>query len=329
MKNFTEFSHLYPNYKIPVEAHKEYYFSQLRKSAQFANLDEHIALFEDLESKVECPKKYFHDKTKEVIAFVQEKGLDKALNDLHIKGLPTSKGVKYEPGVKYLSVDLQRANWQCFKRVDATSGLKVLPETYDEFLGQFDVHPALIKSKKVRQHIFGKLNAGRQTSVQRQMMGEIEELLKADPECKYEICATLNDELVLKNVNERVLTVLESAPFQLHLKWKSVRVEGEVQVMQKEDAHSGKLQHELYKAPGNRFFMNFKRHILREALDTRDCLFYMEKRVAVWGDGLQELISQEKFNAEYVQGMTPARGLSLSTSLALLLLTRLAFQTAS
>ena len=70
-----------------------------------------------------------------------------------------------------LSIDLKKANFQALKYHD--SKLVFDCNTYSEFIGLYSPYEYIKESKYTRQVIFGKLNASRQTKIEKYIMFEI------------------------------------------------------------------------------------------------------------------------------------------------------------
>ncbi|MFX1254764.1 MAG: hypothetical protein ACFFCZ_24345 [Promethearchaeota archaeon] len=71
----------------------------------------------------------------------------------------------------FISLDLKHANFQALKYVDEE--LTLGAETYDQLLAKFTQLPYFIKSKQIRQVIFGHLNPKRQRTIQKKLVYDI------------------------------------------------------------------------------------------------------------------------------------------------------------
>ena len=78
-----------------------------------------------------------------------------------------------QTGKVFMSIDLKKANFQALKYYNPA--LIQGAETYEDFIGLYDNSPLLAESKYTRQVIFGKLNAKRQTTIEKWLMWKISE----------------------------------------------------------------------------------------------------------------------------------------------------------
>ena len=158
---------------VPEYEHFDYYIRQYSRLERFKNIYELIKLYEDFESTVEDPYKYKLEKADEIIEFLQSTRAYNELNDDNlIPDLPVTKNFEYEEGKKYISVDLNKANWLVLKKYDPTF-LNELGDSYQDFLQKFDIHPFFYESKQFRQFIFGHLNPKRQVKAQRVIIEDL------------------------------------------------------------------------------------------------------------------------------------------------------------
>lgn len=101
-------------------------------------------------------------------------------------------------GSHFISIDLKKANFSSLRFVDAHIVDKC--ETYEEFVSQFSSNEHFVRSKKIRQVIFGHLNPKRQSKVEKKIMEHLLRLLlETNQMWKPEHVITFtNDEIVLK-----------------------------------------------------------------------------------------------------------------------------------
>ncbi|MFX0066221.1 MAG: hypothetical protein ACFFC7_29005 [Candidatus Hermodarchaeota archaeon] len=71
----------------------------------------------------------------------------------------------------FISLDLKHANFQALKYVDEE--LTLGAKTYEQLLAKFTQLPYFIKSKQIRQIIFGHLNPKRQRTIQKKLVYDI------------------------------------------------------------------------------------------------------------------------------------------------------------
>lgn len=104
-------------------------------------------------------------------------------------------------GKRFVSVDLVKANFQSLKFVNSDIVLGF--DSYEEFLKQFTDLNYHLKSKKMRQVIFGNLNPKRQQTVQKYIMSQLtNKLIKLGLD-KNNILNCTSDELIFEYKEEQ------------------------------------------------------------------------------------------------------------------------------
>lgn len=203
---------------------------------------------------------------------------------------------------------------------DGMDSTSFLPDTWEKLCQSQHIPEALIKSKSFRQIVFGNLNPKRSQRIQLSVIYQLMEFL-GDALLPYEQMMLSPDELII-DINPYVGLMgmnqtEEGAKPVLYLPLKitqlldridawnadnedgrqpQVRVSffqlqligdepGEIKTHYVRDTDTEVLHEShrsLFAVPGNRFYMNFKKHILNQALDPRDLLFVNEGHLARW-----------------------------------------------
>ncbi len=101
----------------------------------------------------------------------------------------------------FVSMDLKKANFQALRYYD--SSLVTNCSSYEEFISQYTDIPYIIKSKYIRQVIFGNLNTGRQGTIQRFLTNKIVQEIEAN--ANVEIKMFSDDEVVFQ-ISENIKT---------------------------------------------------------------------------------------------------------------------------
>lgn len=104
-------------------------------------------------------------------------------------------------GKRFVSVDLVKANFQSLKFVNSDIVLGF--DSYEEFLKQFTDLNYHLKSKKMRQVIFGNLNPKRQQTVQKYIMSQLTNKLIELGLDKNNILNCTSDELIFEYKEEQ------------------------------------------------------------------------------------------------------------------------------
>jgi hypothetical protein len=264
-----------------------------------------VDLFLDLESKVGDPYQYKIEKGEQAISILKSTRAFNELNDDNlINDLKVDREVRFEAGKNYVSVDLKMANWQVLKRYDPPF-LNELGDTYADFLAKVDVHPALLESKHFRQFVFGHANPKRQVRAQRVIVQELIDLLGGKEGVAFREEHGLSplvlefvkfDEAIFSYSDPSDLMQLNMPGRKADFRITPFRVEfvedfriHEIWSMPREVMGTREFamkvvpsHREIVGCSGHRFFMQAKRHILREPLDEPDLYFRMDGHLSIW-----------------------------------------------
>lgn len=281
MRDIRTFVKLF-DLNVPEYEHFDYYIEQYSKLPRWSHLNDMINLYLDFESKVDDPYKYKIDKSNEIIDFLKSTRAYNELNDDNlIPDYSISKNFEYSEDKKYLSIDINSANWTVLKKYDPPF-LNELGETYIELLQKFNVHPVFFNSKQFRQYIFGNINPKRQIKAQRVI---IEELIQSiSHHSNLEILCTKSDEVIYQfddfNDIQKIISNLDDTSF----KYKIFTVE-RVEDFRVNTFYNklGSISHkELSGCNGHKYFIYLKKYILNESLDIRDLYFRIDGDLAIW-----------------------------------------------
>lgn len=271
---------------VPEYEHFDYYISQYSRLERFKKIYDLIELYKDFESGVEDPYKYKLQKADEIIEFLNSTRAYNELNDDNlIPDLPVTKNFEYEEGKKYISIDLNKANWQVLKKYDPTF-LNELGSGYQEFLSKFNIHPFFYESKQFRQFIFGHLNPKRQVKAQRVIIEDVLNTLKTD---NLKVFCVRHDEVIFEFQNYSDISHIVRCCNSDTLKSKIFTVERceNFRINHFFDELGNPLYKELSGCNGNKYFMFLKKYIFNEPYDIRDLYFRMDGDLAIWNvDGL-------------------------------------------
>jgi hypothetical protein len=288
--NYGELQKLYPDFKIPFEKDAPYYIGLLTKNN--ASLELNYNDFVSLELIEKDSVKYKFKKFDEILAYFKEMKWD--LNSIpQTSELLNSKYTlrefnNYKPNKFYTSIDLKEANWQSFKHAFELN----LPNFEEWSTTQFDLHPAIAKSKSFRQYLFGNTNPKRLQRIQESMMKDIFSLFILDED---KIVGKKSDELIFEFKDSKEATdwfihyLYVSYPFDCKINFFTVSEHTNFnEFIRIKEIIGGFLlgprgnERKLMGVPGNRFFIHFKTLILKEELDDRDLKFTVEKNLAKW-----------------------------------------------
>lgn len=286
MKDVKTFVKLF-DLNVPDFRHIDYYVSQYKKLERWKNLSEMIELYQNFESMVEDPYQYKIEKSNQIIDFLKSTRAFNELNDDNlIPDLPFTKNFEYSENKKYLSIDINLANWQVLKKYDPEF-VNELGASYLELLKRFDIHPVFFQSKQFRQYIFGNLNPKRQSKAQRVI---VEELIQSLPTSNLEIVGIKPDEVIFTFDNfSQIQPILEQLDYQkFKTKIFTIKRYDDFRVNQFFDNLGNPLHKDLSGCNGHKYFIYLKKYIFNEPLDIRDLYFRQDGDLAIWNvEGLK------------------------------------------
>lgn len=191
-------------------------------------------------------------------------------------------------GKKMISVDLEKANFNCFSLFGLQDEIKL--HTYNDLMKKFTQEDYFLNSKMIRQVIFGDLNPSRQQKVQKFIINNLSaELIKNG--CK--LTSSNSDEIIIDAQNtsvEKVKDILKN----VDSKFKMFRVE-EFSFERIHPEHdffakttikdSGEEKLEFKNVPGHLHAQIFKKHYNMPVVEN-DLLFYHEGFLAQFKENL-------------------------------------------
>ena len=284
MKTFVKLFDL----NVPEFEHFDYYILQYSKMNKWKNIYEMIKLYEDFEESCIDTYAYKVDKSNQLIEFIKNTRSYNELNDDNlIPDLPMTKNFEYSEDKKYLSIDINKANWFVFKKYDPDF-INELGDSYEELLEKFDIHPVFNHSKQFRQYIFGNLNPKRQIKAQRVIVEGLINKIKSISD--LEIVCIKNDEVIFSFNEYFEVEEIVSSLDLTDIKYKIFKVQRceEFRVNHFFNINGEFIHKELSGCNGSKYFMFLKKYILNEAYDVRDLYFRMDGDLAIWNiDGLK------------------------------------------
>lgn len=272
---------------IPNYEYFDYYIDQLSKTNRWKDIRNMIDLYEKSEDIYGDLYELRYKKSNEIIDYLKT---TRAYNDLIYDNLlpdyPVTKNFEYNENKKYISIDINKANWVALKRYDPDFE-NSLGNSYEEFISKFDVPEIFNHSKQLRQYIFGNINPKRQGKVQRTI---IQNLLDEFSYLNLEISCIKNDEVIYSFDNfDQISDLLNNIDKKLFkIKLFIVKRIEDFRINTYLSESGEKLYSEMVGSNGNLFFLNLKKYILNEPIDIRDLFFRMDGNLAIWYmDGLK------------------------------------------
>lgn len=206
--------------------------------------------------------------------------------------------IEQNMGESFVSIDLKTANFQSIKYIDP--GFVGGADTYLDFLSKFTNEAYLMKSKSLRQVMFGdsRLNPKRQQMIQRFIIHTLyQHFLDSGIVNKSDAVEITSDEIIFnkKNIKKDIESGLKSLPDSIqgaifhvnNFLIEKIHPNYDFCLRKSDD---GKL--ELKNVPASfvpeviKYLNSGKESSYREKLIEADRLFYENKRVAVYKDYL-------------------------------------------
>lgn len=224
--------------------------------------------------------------------------------------------LKNNLGVSLISFDLKQANYNIIKAfqrdfdepgIYADSHDSYLSKSWEHLCGDLGISYTLSLSKSFRQLVFGNLNPKRIQKTQHVVMMKFVDMLIENGYEQDDIVFLSHDEVVVKNLEGKRFHNFSSDGFEFDVTFmtginnSNMFVRSQIFELEKIKDSKGfvKIIYEmtnfgiageilvvdhkkLWGVPGDKFFMNFKKHILQEEIDDRDLLFVNDGMKAKW-----------------------------------------------
>ena len=266
---------------VPEYEHFDYYINQFSKLEKWKNIKKLIKIYEEAEEKYGDLYEYRLKKSNEIIEYLKNtRAYNELQDDNLLPDLPTTKNFEYSEDKKYISIDINKANWVVLKKYDPEFAPE-LGNSYEDFISKFDVPEIFNHSKQLRQYIFGNINPKRQGKAQRVVTQSI---LNKYNHLNLDIACIKNDEVIYSfesfNQIEEILTSVDKEIFKIKLFTVKRVQDFRINTFLSESGEE--LYKEMVGCNGNQFFMNLKNHIFEESLDIRDLYFRMDGSLAIW-----------------------------------------------
>ena len=266
---------------VPEYEHFDYYIEQFSKLEKWKNIKELIKLYEEAEEKYGDLYEYRLKKSNEIIEYLKNtRAYNELQDDNLLPDLPTTKNFEYSEDKKYISIDINKANWVVLKKYDPEFAPE-LGNSYEDFISKFDVPEIFNHSKQLRQYIFGNINPKRQGKAQRVVTQSI---LNKYNHLNLDIACIKNDEVIYSFESfdqvKEILTSVDREIFKIKLFTVKRVQDFRINTFLSESGEE--LYKEMVGCNGNQFFMNLKNHIFEESLDIRDLYFRMDGSLAIW-----------------------------------------------
>ena len=308
IKEIDEFAKMF-KLNIPVAEHFEYYINTLAQSFEFMDIVSLVNNYSKFEEGLKenefnnvghYKMGFAYDVIKKHLLGSEAYQKCQEFDYSQVKFYDKDHLKMYE-GNYMLSLDFSSANFQSMKIFDSKNELK---SNWLELCEYCKIHPMVAASKSFRQVVFGNLNPKRFQKIQHfHILKLVEELETLFPS---EIIISISHDEVVFNLGveekiahemiEHVLKAVEIIKetrikddetwmnvvptiFKMEKISKGVYVKTIYQVV---DDSIYKVYKTLFGCPGSKYYMNFKKHILNQEIEERDCFFTIEDNLAKW-----------------------------------------------
>ena len=287
MRDIRTFVKLF-DLNVPEYEHIDYYINQYSRLKRWNDIKNNINLYHDFACNVSDPYAYKIQKSEEIINFLKStRSFNELIDDNLIPELPVTKNFEYSEEKKYISIDINNANWQVLKRYDPDF-LNELGDSWIEFLKRFKLHPVFYKSKQFRQHIFGHINPKKQVKAQRVI---IENFINSIDKNGIKAVCIKHDEVIFSfDEWSQIINIVQEVDKISYLKWKLFKIKRveDFRLISFHDINGSFLHKELSGCNGNKYFIYLKKYIFNEPIDIRDLYFRNDGDLAIWNvEGLK------------------------------------------
>jgi hypothetical protein len=314
--DIEEFAKLF-KLNIPIEKEFEYYIKTLKKSQEFDSfafhkLQDNIDSFIDLEKyisknafvNVREYKNQCLDKLKDYILSTNVYGALQTAQMPSIKMVSKDCINQVDEFDMLLSLDFVSANYSVLKSFQVETDDDELEENWAALCEKFNIHKCLVDSKSFRQIVFGNTNPKRLQTFQHEAITELIDFLSKINVTDKSIVFISHDEIIIKIKDatsvrfliDHYIEIMEKkakmpirlTPFSLRKIKKNTFVKTVYDISPSFGDNSTFYFSERYSTlhgvPGNKFYMYFKKYILKEPLDERDLMYYNDGELCRWVD---------------------------------------------
>ncbi len=195
---------------IPLRLfHEPYFTDRLKLYDKYYNTLSKWDLFVEELQKYNCEQDYFEEYNRVKDAAINDikksdgfqRFNEEDMNKYSVKhtNLPSKDIFKpSNDGKLFISIDMKKANFSVLKHYDSDIFGKA--ETWEEFIGKYTSNKHIINSKYIRQVILGNCNPKRQVTYEKNIMGQVLDVLIDVEKIGYflnEIVFFSNDEIVI------------------------------------------------------------------------------------------------------------------------------------
>ncbi len=281
--------------KIPLYEHFDYYMDLLYRSGEMPVVYDLMEKFNVYITRHENPSKYKLDDAlplaSEFIrgtrsyALLEAKASKIKSQDFRNKNLRDKFVDK-----PCISLDIQSANFSVLCLYDEHGDF---PHVWSEFVEFIGIDSFLALSKSFRQYAFGNTNPKMFEKIQKELIWDLRMKLNIE---EQRLVYVSHDELIIhvgdennqfdKSLMERIEAELNGWMVNNGVPIRGSAFMdkkcGNIVVREYYDQMDEVYRKEVMGSEGSKFFINLKKHVLKEELDQRDLLFKQNDSIAQW-----------------------------------------------
>lgn len=180
---------------------------------------------------------------------------------------------------EFVSIDMIKGNIQSLNYFDKNI---LQANTYEEFMSKFTKHEYFVKSKQIRQVIFGNVSPKKQQNIQKFIMNLVKSKLIEQGLKEEDIFAASSDELVIDgrfaNLCKEIMKSEDMTSFDFHLDvFKLEEIKADLPVFIKRFKNKNGVE---IKMGNGKYMAEVVKYIKQEPLTDYDLYFFDEGRIA-------------------------------------------------
>ena len=197
----------------------KYFLERLKLFGYYDSFLDYIRIIDDhFDGDAQKYLEYYNSVKDAAINFIKNSEAYQHLNNADMNSFKkthelSTRELYKEPNIghRFISIDMSKANFTALVHYGKTYNVSFFDSyNYDKFLNQFTSYDHIIRSKYIRQVVFGNCNPKRQITYESHMMDQmVTELLRNELITEPQIYALLSDEILIladeiseNNINE-------------------------------------------------------------------------------------------------------------------------------
>lgn len=195
------------DYKVPLKIFNgDVFIERIKLFGFYDTYKEYIAEIENRFSDEQSYFEYYNSVKEKAMAYIKESKSYTELQktEFKFKSSYAQSDVYKETNVgkSFISIDMRKANFTALKHFGHSIGAEFCDGSYEDWLTEFTDVKAIIKSKYIRQVIFGNCNPKHQIAYEKYLMNVLlEKLIEAEQIKETDVVSFMSDEIILSAEN--------------------------------------------------------------------------------------------------------------------------------